>query len=93
MDCSGHALASLQRVCRNISDVAERLQIIKQGETVAVGWHDSKFAVAQRASFTRSSWRTFEISASALAGMEYQVLLEEINRVYGTRRSRARFLM
>ena len=47
MDGNGHALASLQRVCRNISDVAEKLQIIKQGETVAVGWHDSKFAVAQ----------------------------------------------
>jgi hypothetical protein len=47
MDTNSHSLLSLQRVCKNISAVAEELLIIKKGETIAVGWHDSKFAVAQ----------------------------------------------
>lgn len=46
MDTNNHSLSSLQRVCRNIRDVAEKLPIIKKNEKIAVGWHDSKFAVA-----------------------------------------------
>ena len=47
MDSNNHSLSSLQRVCENIRNVAENLHIMKNNETIAVGWHDSKFAVAQ----------------------------------------------
>ena len=40
------AIASLQRVCRRIAEVGENLQIIKNGQTLAAGWHDTQFAVA-----------------------------------------------
>lgn len=46
LDPHNHALGSLQRTCRTIMEVAEKLQVIKQGETVARGWHDTRFAVA-----------------------------------------------
>ncbi len=40
------AIASLQRVCRRIAEVGENLQVIKNGRTLAAGWHDTQFAVA-----------------------------------------------
>ncbi|MEH6637419.1 MAG: hypothetical protein V7700_18000 [Halioglobus sp.] len=46
MDVEGQALASLQRVCKEITEVAETLPVIKGGETIALGWHDTLFAVA-----------------------------------------------
>jgi hypothetical protein len=46
MDSNNYSLSSLQRVCQNIISVAENLRIIKNNTTIAVGWHDSKFAVA-----------------------------------------------
>lgn len=47
IDRNGHALTSLKRVCRKISSVAEALPVIKGGETIAHGWHDTRFAVAR----------------------------------------------
>ncbi len=46
LDSSGRALASLQRVCRQISDMGESLPVIKADRTIASGWHDTRFAVA-----------------------------------------------
>ncbi|MCB1671259.1 MAG: hypothetical protein R3F41_13665 [Gammaproteobacteria bacterium] len=46
LDSEGFAISSLQRVCQRIAEIGESLQIIKQGQVVARGWHDSKFAVA-----------------------------------------------
>jgi len=46
LDTDGFAINSLQRVCRRIAEIGESLEVRKQGETVARGWHDSKFAVA-----------------------------------------------
>ena len=46
LDKHNHALDSLQRACRSIQEVAELLLVVKRGEVVAKGWHDSRFAVA-----------------------------------------------
>jgi len=46
LDHEGFAIASLQRVCQRIADVGQSLKIVKEGETIAQGWSDSKFAVA-----------------------------------------------
>lgn len=46
LDRSGRALQSLQRVCRQISEVGENLPVIKAGKVIASGWHDTRFAVA-----------------------------------------------
>jgi hypothetical protein len=46
LDRSGMAMASLQRICQRISEVGENLPVIKRGETIASGWHDTLFAVA-----------------------------------------------
>ncbi len=46
LDPSGRALTSLQRVCRRIVEVGETLPIIKSGEILAKGWHDTRFAAA-----------------------------------------------
>jgi len=47
MDASGRALASLQSLCRRITEVGESLPIVKAGEILAVGWNDARFAVAR----------------------------------------------
>lgn len=47
LDRHGHALASLVRVCRRIAEVGETLEVRKAGQTVARGWHDTRFAVAR----------------------------------------------
>jgi len=47
LDPQGHALASLQRLCRRIVQIGESLQVIKAGEVRATGWHDRCFAVAR----------------------------------------------
>lgn len=46
MDANGTALASLQRVCQRIEEVGATLPVIKEGKTIANGWHDTMFAVA-----------------------------------------------
>lgn len=46
LDDKGFALASLQRVCKKIAEVGEALPVIKREETIARGWHDTRFAVA-----------------------------------------------
>ena len=47
LDPSGRALASLQDLCRRITDIGEALPIVKAGEIQAVGWNDARFAVAR----------------------------------------------
>jgi hypothetical protein len=47
LDVRGHALASLRHACERIAGVGERLQIIKEGEVRATGWHEPGFAVAR----------------------------------------------
>jgi GMP synthase-like glutamine amidotransferase len=51
LDQDRTAMSSLQRVCQRISDVGENLPVIKNGETIASGWHDSRFAVAPNEEF------------------------------------------
>ncbi|MEJ2531933.1 MAG: hypothetical protein P8Y92_09065 [Halioglobus sp.] len=46
LDPEGTAVASLQRVCRRIAEVGESLPVVKNGEVLAEGWHDTLFAVA-----------------------------------------------
>ncbi len=46
LDGSGRALASLQRVCQRIAEIGESLEVRKNGEVIAQGWHDSQFATA-----------------------------------------------
>jgi GMP synthase-like glutamine amidotransferase len=46
LDVQGTAMASLQRVCRQIAETGELLPVIKAGVTIARGWHDTLFAVA-----------------------------------------------
>lgn len=46
LDPTGRALKSLQRVCQRIEEVGETLPIIKSGEILAQGWHDTRFAAA-----------------------------------------------
>lgn len=40
------AITSLQRVCDRIAEVGSTLPVIKNGKTLAGGWHDTLFAVA-----------------------------------------------
>lgn len=47
LDTEGFAISSLQRVCERIAEVGENLEIKKDGETIAKGWTDTKFAVAR----------------------------------------------
>jgi GMP synthase-like glutamine amidotransferase len=51
IDPQGLGLASLQRVCLKIAEVGESLPVIKDGDTIAEGWHDSRFAVAPNEQF------------------------------------------
>jgi hypothetical protein len=46
LDVNGASLASLQRVCGRIAEIGAVLPVIKEGKTVAKGWHDTMFAVA-----------------------------------------------
>ncbi len=46
LDPERTAIASLQRVCRRIAEVGAALPVIKNGQTLARGWHDTLFAVA-----------------------------------------------
>ena len=46
LDVHGTAIASLQRVCQKIAEIGAALPVIKQGKTLAEGWHDTLFAVA-----------------------------------------------
>ena len=46
LDSEGTAITSLQRVCRRIAEVGESLPVVKNGEVLAEGWHDTLFAVA-----------------------------------------------
>jgi GMP synthase-like glutamine amidotransferase len=47
LDPGGHALRTLQGLCRRIASVGETLPIVKQGQPVATGWNDCAFAVAR----------------------------------------------
>ena len=47
LDARGHALAITADACERIAAVGERLQVIKEGEVRATGWHDAGFAVAR----------------------------------------------
>lgn len=47
LDPLGHALGTLQRVCRRIAEIGATLPIVKAGEVVATGWNDRCFAVAR----------------------------------------------
>ena len=51
LDPQSTGLASLQRVCKRIAEVGETLYVVKDGETIAKGWHDTKFAVAPNEEF------------------------------------------
>ncbi|MEM8660002.1 MAG: hypothetical protein AAGF35_03860 [Pseudomonadota bacterium] len=46
LDATGISLATLQRVCAHIAEVGENLPVIKDGKTLATGWHDTQFSVA-----------------------------------------------
>jgi GMP synthase-like glutamine amidotransferase len=46
LDANRTAIASLQRVCQRIAEVGANLPVIKDGRTIAEGWHDTLFAVA-----------------------------------------------
>jgi GMP synthase-like glutamine amidotransferase len=46
LDPEGHALASLRSACHKIVAIGDSLPVIKGGQVIANGWHDSRFAVA-----------------------------------------------
>lgn len=46
LDTSGRVLNSLQRAAERISRMGDQLQVVKQGQPRAIGWHDPDFAVA-----------------------------------------------
>ncbi len=46
LDLDRTAISSLQRVCERIAQVGASLPVIKNGKTLAEGWHDTLFAVA-----------------------------------------------
>lgn len=46
LDPKRRAITSLQRVCHRIFEIGESLPVVKDGEIIAQGWHDSRFAVA-----------------------------------------------
>ncbi len=47
LDRESHAMKSLQRTCSRIAEIGESLPIMKNGELIANGWHDTKFAAAR----------------------------------------------
>ncbi len=47
LDRGSQALGTLQTLCHQIAEVGESLRVIKQGEIIAEGWHDTRFAVAR----------------------------------------------
>ncbi len=51
LDPGGVALTSLRRVCGEIVQVGENLPVIKNGQQIASGWHDTRFAVAPNEEF------------------------------------------
>jgi hypothetical protein len=51
LDPDAVALDSLRRVCKRIAEVGENLKVVKAGEVIAQGWHDSKFSVAPNEDF------------------------------------------
>lgn len=51
MDPNGRLLAALQRLCQQIVRVGESLPIVKNGELLATGWEDRRFAVARNEAF------------------------------------------
>jgi GMP synthase-like glutamine amidotransferase len=51
LDPEGLGLGSLRRVCQRITEVGEALPVIKGGQTIAEGWHDTCFAVAPNEAF------------------------------------------
>ena len=51
LDPDGLGLASLRRVCTRIAEVGEDLPVVKDGDVIARGWHDSRFAVAPNEEF------------------------------------------
>jgi len=46
LDPQRRAITSLQKVCHRIFEIGESLPVVKSGEIIAQGWHDSQFAVA-----------------------------------------------
>ena len=46
LDTSGRVLNSLQRAAERIARMGDQLQVVKQGQPRAIGWHDPDFAVA-----------------------------------------------
>ncbi len=47
LDPEGRAIASLHRICENIANVGENLEVVKAGEVIARGWSDTGFACAR----------------------------------------------
>lgn len=47
LDPHGHALRELQQLARRIEAMGETLIVLKSGRTIARGWRDARFAVAQ----------------------------------------------
>jgi GMP synthase-like glutamine amidotransferase len=50
LDPNNHALAALNRVATAIREVGESLPVLKDGNPIANGWNDSRFAVARNES-------------------------------------------
>jgi hypothetical protein len=46
LDNSGRVLNSLQRAAERITRMGDQLQVVKEGQPRAIGWHDPDFAVA-----------------------------------------------
>lgn len=51
LDPNGHALATLKRIATRIQETGETLTVQKLGQTIATGWHDTRFAVARNEAF------------------------------------------
>ncbi len=51
LDPDGRALLSLRRVCQRIVEIGESLMVVKGGNVLAQGWHDTRFAVAGNEAF------------------------------------------
>jgi hypothetical protein len=51
LDPSSSALRTLRGLAREIEEVGESLPVMKGGEQVAQGWHDTRFAVARNEAF------------------------------------------
>jgi GMP synthase-like glutamine amidotransferase len=51
LDTGGQTLSTLRRLAQRIQSTGESLTVRKAGETIASGWHDTRFAVARNEAF------------------------------------------